>query len=113
MYKIKPITFLTCILFCFVQSKTELKTFQMELIKQTCQFQDEDYFKDLCELENKVPEDSTLDYLKLLQNERYDKRFKRNVQIEETHLTDFVADMVDFFGNLSVTLIHTSQSEGN
>ena len=47
----------------------------MELIKQTCQFQDEDYFKDLCELENKVPEDSTLDYLKLLQNERYDKRF--------------------------------------
>ena len=82
----------------------------MELIKQTCQFQDEDYFKDLCELKNKVPEEST--FLKLLQNERYDKRFKRSVQIEETHLTDFVADMVDFFGNLSVTLIHTSQSEG-
>ena len=113
MYKIQQITFLICILFCFVQSKTELKTFQMELIKQNCQFQDEDYFKDLCELENIVPEDSTLDYLKLLQNERYHIRFKRNVQIEETHLIDFLADMVDFFGNLSVTLIHTSQSEGN
>ena len=83
----------------------------MELIRQTCQFQDDDYFKDLCELENKVPEDSILDYLKLLHNEKYHERFKRNVQIEETHLTDFVADIVDFFGNLSVTLVHTT--EGN
>ena len=72
-YNMKQIIFLTFCLFGFVQSKTELKSFQMELIKQTCQFQDEDYFKDLCELQNKVPEDSTLDYLKLLQNESQKK----------------------------------------
>ena len=109
----KQIVFLICISFYFVHGKNELKNFQKELIKQLCEFQDDDYVKDLCELENKVPEEYSLDYLKLLLNERYHKRWKRNVQIDESHLIDFVADMVDFFGNLSVTLIHNTQSKGN